>query len=151
MFSSEVTAVGWKSSMLSFHQLKQCCSTAKSAEVAMPWGYIDQWLGFASPVDITGLDGFAGQHRKASFGGKGNCSIPSQMGANWTRFSHNKPAFWQISKARAECWLSLLNLFWLFFFVEGCCLCWCCCSFCGHTVCMFIFFLCHHSVSNSGL
>ena len=48
--------------MLSFHQLKQCCSTAKSAEVAMPWGYIDQWLGFASPVDITGLDGFAGQH-----------------------------------------------------------------------------------------
>ena len=56
--------------MLSFHQLKQCCSTAKSAEVAMPWGYIDQWLGFASPVDITGLDGFAGQHRKASFGGE---------------------------------------------------------------------------------
>jgi len=26
-----------------------------SAEVAMPWGYIDQWLGFASPVDITGI------------------------------------------------------------------------------------------------
>ena len=30
-------------------------SSTKSAEVAMPWGYIDQWLGFASPVDITGL------------------------------------------------------------------------------------------------
>lgn len=121
--------------MLSFHQLKQCCSTAKSAEVAMPWGYIDQWLGFASPVDITGLDGFAGQHRKASFGGKGNCS-------NWTRFSHTKPAFWQISTARAECWLSLLNLFWLFFLLKVVV----CVS-----VCMFIFFLCHDSVSNSGL
>ena len=137
--------------MLSFHQLKQCCSTAKSAEVAMPWGYIDQWLGFASPVDITGLDGFAGQHRKASFGGKGNCSIPSQMGANWTRFSHNKPAFCQISKARAECWLSLLNLFWLFFLLKV--------VVCVGVVVLFVatlfaclfFFLCHHSVSNSGL